>query len=73
MSKRVTVRIRKSTGINFETLKLDSISGVYTSSSLTEKRYFIVYTNIFGSQALETTKSDYKLLTGVMNVTELDI
>jgi len=73
MSKRVTVRILKPTGTNFETLKIDSITGVYTSSTMMQTRYFIVYTNIFGCQALETAKEDYKLLVGVMDILELNI
>lgn len=77
MNKRVTVRISKSTGVNFETLKMSSISGIYRSSSISNfgstTKYFIVYNGIFGYQALETVKSDYKLLNSVMGIKELDI
>lgn len=73
MSKRVTVRINQSTGIHLETLKINSMTGVYISTSNGKTRYFVVYTNIWGSQALETTKSDYRLLVGVIDVPELNI
>jgi len=73
MSKRVTVRISQSTGIHLETLKVASMTGVYRSTSRGETKYFIVYTNIWGSQALETTKSDYRLLVGVLDIPELNI
>lgn len=73
MAKWVTVRINHETGITLETLRINRIKGMYTSSVIMTTNYFIAYDGMFGYQALETTKADYKLLTRILELPELNI
>ncbi|WP_338232846.1 hypothetical protein [Companilactobacillus muriivasis] len=73
MNKLVTIHVKHESGITLESLRTSRIKGVYTSTVAMITSYFVAYSGIWGCQALEITKSDYKLLVGVLELPELNV